>query len=106
MVFKQKKLQLIVVIQVARGPQATQLKRKRNRPTGNTAQTRNPARERTSSFAIQTYVDFTVVGTDMKGRFMYHFGSSQFELYIASNFRCKYDTEDSGLVSRCKIGIS
>ncbi|MFM7985354.1 MAG: hypothetical protein ACKPKO_39180, partial [Candidatus Fonsibacter sp.] len=29
------------------------------------------------------YVDFTTAGTDMKGRFMYSFSTSQFDLYIA-----------------------
>ena len=42
-------------------------------------------------------IDFTTVGTDMKGRFVYRNSSSQFEWSIADSFTAKMTLKSAGL---------
>ncbi|MFM7988098.1 MAG: hypothetical protein ACKPKO_53170, partial [Candidatus Fonsibacter sp.] len=43
------------------------------------------------------YVDFTTVGSDMRGRFMYTYSTSQFDWFIASSFTSKMTLKSGGL---------
>ncbi|MFM7979614.1 MAG: hypothetical protein ACKPKO_09895, partial [Candidatus Fonsibacter sp.] len=47
--------------------------------------------------ANAAYVDFTTVGTDMRGRFMYTYSTAQFDWYIASSFTSKMALKSAGL---------
>ena len=43
------------------------------------------------------YIDFRISGTDMNGRFMYSFSTSQFDWFIASSFTSKMTLKSGGL---------
>ncbi|MFM7982463.1 MAG: hypothetical protein ACKPKO_24390, partial [Candidatus Fonsibacter sp.] len=51
-------------------------------------------------------VVFTTAGTDMKGRFMYTYSTSQFDWFIACCFTSKNDTEVCRHISRSNISIN